>query len=260
MKRPTPNGLSEALDALAGLAVRLDSQLSGLPIEAFALFLSELGAYNEKTNLVARSDPETLVKDHLLDCLTLRPEVRKRIAGPAFRPPSLVDIGSGAGFPGIVLALALPELTVTLLEATGKKCRFLERAVAELGLGGRVTVLNERAEVVGRDRHFRAQFGFASARAIAALDVILELAFPLITAGGFLLAQKSRAQLDRELEPAKRALEPLGGGAVTTLLPDASILGRAMAIIAVEKLGATPERFPRPMSQIKRQPLGCLDS
>lgn len=196
----------------------------------------ELAAYvrllREWRGLTA-GDPEGLVADSLvlLDHL-----------GPA---GSLVDVGSGGGMPGIPLALARPDLRVTLLEADRAKAAFLVRACAVLGLG--CEVVAERAEDAGRGR-LRESFDLAVCRALAAMPVLAELCLPLVRVGGRLLAMKA------EVEPAGEAIALLGGGE-PRLIPAPSRARQRGMLVEVVKLRPTPGAYPRRAGVPKRRPL-----
>jgi 16S rRNA (guanine527-N7)-methyltransferase len=228
-------------------------------ISAFGIFCRALAEYNEHTNLVADASPAVVVAHHVLDSLTLVPLLSRLIEGDIAGAPSaasLVDIGSGAGFPGLVLAIACPDLKVTLLESIAKKTRFLQAVVDALGQGKRVTVINARAEDLASDNRFRESFDFATARAVGSSDLVLELALPLIRLGGAALLQKSRAQAEAEMARAGRAAPILGGGRPELVIPDVEALGRGHVIMAVPKVSKTSPRYPRSMAQMKRHGLG----
>src|SRR5262249_42769702 len=249
------------LDQLAARAATLGALLEPNQIQMFGRFCVDLAEYNAHTNLVSNSDPLVLLRDHILDSLTLVPLLR----GHQFSRPtsaddgcslSLVDVGSGAGFPGFVLAIACPELSVTLVESIGKKAKFLEMVAGSLGLHNRVTVINDRAESLGRDASLRETFLAGTARAVGPVDVAAELTLPLIRVGGFLLLQKSHAQLDDELTRARLSLSALGAGDPRVVVPDAEALGKQHVILVIEKTTTPSSQFPRSPAAIKRHPLG----
>ncbi len=248
MSEPT----SQLEQALAHLSAAPEAgiALSAGQVDALVVYLRELEAYNRHTNLVARADPPLVAREHILDSLSLVPVLAELGAGGSH----LVDIGSGAGFPGLVLAVALPDLQVCLIESIAKKARFLEQVVAALGLAPRVSVLNCRAEEAARGRRLRGSFGFATARAVGPLDLVCELALPLLKKGGWLLAQKSQAQAPEEQRRAGQALAVLGGElrrTVVAALPP----GKDRVVMLIVRDGDCPDRFPRSPAQIKRAPL-----
>ncbi|HEY9871427.1 MAG TPA: 16S rRNA (guanine(527)-N(7))-methyltransferase RsmG [Candidatus Obscuribacterales bacterium] len=258
MSGPIPN-LDEALADLRARGSRLGVGLSPDAISAVAIFCRALAEYSQHTNLVADASPGVVVAHHVLDSLTLVPLLSRLPQGDSACGPSaasLVDIGSGAGFPGLVLAIACPHLKVTLLESIAKKTRFLQSVVDALGEAERISVINARAEDLAGDNRFRESFDFATARAVGSADLVLELALPLVRTGGAALIQKSRAQVEDEMARAERAAQILGGGRAELVIPDVEALGKEHVVIAVRKVSKTPSRYPRSMAQIKRHALG----
>ena len=161
----------------------------------------------------------------------------------------MIDVGSGGGLPGIPLAIAMPDATFALLEATGKKAAFLADVVEELGLDN-VTIIAERAETVGKpDGGFRDAADAVIARAVGPLCVLLELTLPLARVGGLVLAIKGR-RAEEELVEAEVALRVLKGERVSC---ERSETG---TVVAIRKIGETPRRFPRRPGEPKRSPIG----
>ena len=215
--------------------------------EQLALHWSLVKAAQAQFNLTAILEDDQARSKHYLDCLALLPLIN---TSPA--PRRLLDIGSGGGFPGLVIAVACPQLSVTLLEATQKKCAFLSSCGQQLGLSN-LRVINARAEEAGRDPELRGSFDLVSARAVAGLNVLLELALPLLTMGGRLLAMKGEAWQE-ELAQAAPALTLLGGAARPTYeysLPG----GDRRAIVDIEKQSPTPDKYPRRPGMPNKRPL-----
>ncbi|MHC4446963.1 MAG: 16S rRNA (guanine(527)-N(7))-methyltransferase RsmG [Planctomycetota bacterium] len=212
-------------------------------LDRLGLYLALLLDANTRFNLTAVTDPDEAWMKHVFDSLTL--------LGPltAAAAKWVIDVGSGGGLPGIPLAIALPHVKVTLLEATGKKARFLEEAAGTLGLDN-VTVINERAEVAGQDRErHREHYDVAVARAVGSLAVLLELAMPLVKVGGWVMVIKGK-KAKLELERAAQAIRLLHGqpGPITRTPTG--------AVVVVEKLRETAKRYPRRPGEPKRAPLG----
>lgn len=219
-----------------------------------SVYLSALETYNAHTNLVSSADPETVVFNHILDSMALVPLLSKWSDDK--RPVRLVDIGSGAGFPAVILAVAIEDLEVLLVESNGKKTRFLEEVTAEIGLGSRVSVLRERAEIAGRRTELRETYRVATARALGPADLIAELALPFLEPGGALLAQKTEKQLQEEI-PRAEACAPVLGGAYRGAEEVKSFgLDSKRMVMVIEKIGTTPGRFPRTSARMKKSPLG----
>lgn len=199
--------------------------------------------YNEKVNLTAITTPEGIEDRHFADSLLFaaQPEVCGR----------MVDVGTGAGFPGVVAKIYKPELQLALMEPTGKRMDFLKYVCAELGLTG-VEFVRERAEEAAR-KQWREAFDLASARAVAALPVLCEYCLPLVKVGGRFIAMKG-PDADNELDLAAAALRKLGGRAVDNrafTLPD----GSARRLLVMEKISQTPPAYPRNGGKIAKKPL-----
>jgi 16S rRNA (guanine527-N7)-methyltransferase len=232
------------LNLLAKGAEALGVELSDLQLGQFQTYLDGLAEWNKRKNLTSAAALADAERVHLLDSLTLVPVMRRELPGAR----RLVDVGSGAGFPGLVLKVGLPELDVVLVEATGKKAEFLTWMTNSLGLGD-VEVLAERAEAVARWDEYRETFDVATARAIGQLTLVLELTLPLCRVGGVLLAQRG-ADAEAEAMLAAKAAMALGGGNPsvelaghsTGVAADAGIRG---SITVVRKIGETSDRFPR---------------
>ena len=162
----------------------------------------------------------------------------------------VVDVGSGGGLPGVPLKIVRPDLEMVLVEADGDKAAFLIHACAQLGLQG-VEVVNRRAEEAARDPRLREAFDLAVARALAAMPVLAELCLPFVRVGGRLLAQKTAAE---DVGAAGRAIEVLGGGPAR-VVPAPSSVRRSGTIVVVEKVGPTPDAYPRRAGLPARKPL-----
>lgn len=204
-------------------------------------YLERLLETNRAFNLTAVTEPEAAWHKHILDSLSLVPALRAR---PELA--RLIDVGSGGGLPAIPLAIALPDRTFTLLEATGKKARFLADVSRELGLD-HVRVVEERAESFGQGEG-RARFDAVTARAVSRLPVLLELTLPLVRLHGTALFLKGE-QAELEVQEAERALRVLGG-ALRGL--ERTPTG---TIVCVEKCAPTPGKYPRRPGEPKRAPL-----
>ena len=207
-------------------------------------YLDLLLETNRRFNLTAVTEPETAWLRHIFDSLTLLPHVGSS--------GSIVDVGSGGGLPGVPLAIALPGARVTMLEATGKKARFIERVIGELQLSN-ASVISERAETVGQDAAHRQAYDLAVARAVGPMRVMLELTLPLVRVGGRVLAMKGR-RVTEELDEAGDALMQLGGGGVE-LYEAMPGLEQDAVIVEVVKDGPTPKRYPRRPGEPKARPL-----
>lgn len=213
----------------------------GDEVERLGRFLGLLLEANTRFNLTAIRDPQQAWMRHIFDALTLLPLV---VSAEAER---VIDIGSGGGVPGLPLAIVLPGVGFTLVEATGKKAEFLREAAGELGLGN-VKVVQERAETLGQDRAYRERFDVVTARAVGRLNVLLELTAPLAAVGGHVLAVKG-GKAEEEIVEAKQALHQLHCAVVDRVRTATG------TIVVIEKLRKTPRMYPRRPGEPKRRPL-----
>lgn len=216
--------------------------------EQLAVFAGALAEKNKVMNLTGITDPEGIALRHFYDSL----------AAPALeRIPQgarIVDVGTGAGFPGLVLAIARPDLHVTLLDSQKKRLLFLEEVLSAAGVKNAVTAWG-RAEDAGRDPAFRETFDVAVARAVAAMPVLAEYLAPFVKVGGSLLAWKGEAVRD-EWDGARRALSRLGMSAPEALPYALPGLDASFVIVAARKSAPTPKAYPRKAGTPSRSPLG----
>lgn len=213
---------------------------------------------NETTNLTAIKHRELAWSRLIVDSLTPLPGIPDEEGegdegGQGVSPLKLVDIGTGAGLPGIPIAIARPDVQVTLIDGTGKKIRFLESVVKELGLDN-VTPLNARVEDVGQDPAHRATYDIAVSRAVGPLNVVLEYSLPLLKVGGTMLAMKGPKAED-ELRESGDAMVTLGAGEVTVVDAYPESFDNELVIVMVTKEDATPSEYPRPSGTPKKEPL-----
>jgi 16S rRNA (guanine527-N7)-methyltransferase len=202
-------------------------------------------AWTGSINLTSIREPAEVARLHVLDSLTAVTPLRGRGI------TRFLDLGSGGGLPGILLALALPADRALLVESVGKKARFLDVAVEALGLSDRVAVEAQRAEALARDPRDRERWPAVTARAVAALEELAELAFPLLVPGGVLVAWK-RGAIELEIEDAAAKLDGLGGGLIEVVDPGLTALPGHRLVI-VEKTGRTADSWPRDPA-IRRRP------
>jgi 16S rRNA (guanine527-N7)-methyltransferase len=234
--------------------LRLQSTGWGVELDrAQILLLSEyadLLAGYELANVIGTKHKDEIVREHLLDalsCLTVEDLRQER---------SLIDVGTGAGLPGIPLSIAQPKLRVTLLESAEKKVRFLKGACAELSLGN-LAVLRARAEELGRRPAYRGVFDVATARALATLPVVIEYCAPLVRIGGTILAMKGKLS-EAELSHGLTASHRLGLALreVREVDYEAPFPQKQRRIVVLDKVRATPDTFPRRAGIAKKRPLG----
>jgi 16S rRNA (guanine527-N7)-methyltransferase len=232
------------LDILAEGAAALGLPLRPEQLAAFARYRDELLAWNRRVNLTSINEPAEVETRHFLDSLTCAAALLARWgAALPMLPLRCIDVGSGGGFPGVPLKLALPRLRVTLLEATGKKAEFLDHLIAALALSG-VDAVAERAETLGHAPEHRESYDAVFARALAPLPALLELTLPFLRVGGLLVAQR-RGDLADEIAAAAFACETLGGAPPTVVPVTVPPLDDGRALVVVEKAAATPSAYPR---------------
>ncbi len=215
-------------------------------VAALADHLRLLLAWNAAVNLTAIRDPRAAVAAHVLDALSALPLLRE------LGVRALLDLGSGGGYPGLPLAIALPAERALLVDSIGKKARFLATAVAGLGLADRVAVVAERAETLAADPRHRGRWQAVTARAVGSLADLIELAFPLLTTGGVLVAWK-RSEIGPERDRAMPALAALGGGTleVVEVAPPAPA---GHILVVCRKAGRTAPTWPRSPAERLRRP------
>ncbi|OPZ89689.1 MAG: Ribosomal RNA small subunit methyltransferase G [bacterium ADurb.Bin425] len=242
--------LSSAIAEMATLAELELTQDMIAALEQFAAFLFE---YNQKVNLVGSKDLLSLVQRHFLDGFTVAKAIKtiKINKEAALGGGTLIDIGSGGGLPGMILALSLPWLKVTLVDAIGKKCKFLEEAAQHLGLDqNKISVITGRAEEMGHQVRFREQFDFATARAVASLRMTAELVSPFLKLDGHYLAQKTKAKEEEESREAALLLTELKLEQVGRISLEHLDTIAESVILDYRKVGALKSDYPRAWKKI----------
>ena len=239
------------LDTLARRATEFGAPLDAGQLEAFEQYRAELLAWNRRVNLTAVTDPDEVELRHFVDSLSCLLALADLLAGGV--PARVIDVGSGAGFPGIPLKLARPEIELTLLDSVGKKTAFLGRLIERLGLEG-VTIVTGRAEELGRQSDHRERYDVALARALAQLPVVLELCLPFVRVGGRLVAHR-RGDLVGQQQEAAPAARELGGRFREPVVVDLGSALGAYGLVLVDKVTPTPERYPRRVGVPAKQPL-----
>ena len=221
-------------------------------IRAFSKYARLLKEWNEKMNLTNITDDKGIALRHFVDSLTLVSFLEAEQKKSKRKSLSLIDVGTGAGFPGIPLKVALPWLQVTLLDSLRKRVGFLDAVCTELELSGIGTV-HSRAEDAGRSKQFREKFDVATARAVAPLPILCEYCLPFVKVGGIFLAMKGNA--DREAEESTKAIVTLGG--TIEDLRHFTLPGTDMnrSIIVIRKVRATPAKYPRQAGKPEKEPI-----
>lgn len=243
------NAAEQMLHFLRQAAAEQGISLTDGQLEKFAVYYDFLLEYNGKVNLTRITEPLDVAVKHFADSLSLLPTGWLPAGG------RVADVGTGAGFPGIPLAIMRPDLQVVLVDSLRKRTAFLSEAVQKLALPN-VTVVWSRAEDLGRDPEFRERFEIVLARAVAELNVLAELCLPLAKPGGAFVAMKG-PKAEEELARATAAIRLLGGGAaavVTTKLP---LLAEDRTIIRIAKQRPISAKYPRKAGVPERLPLSA---
>ena len=252
--------MSKRMPLLVEGAQSLGFTLSGGQLEQFQLYYDTLVDWNTRINLTAITDYQGVQVRHFLDSLTVGAALLDELAQkkgerPEQPPPGfkLLDIGTGAGFPGVPLKILWPHLHVALTDSIGKKTAFLKELIKLLGLAD-AEVLTARAEELGQSKAHREQYDAVTARAVASLSVLCEYCLPLAKIGGWMLAPK-KGDILAEIEAAKEAARILGG--VEPRLHHFVLLGEEgeRYVVVVKKVRATPPGYPRRAGLAKSRPL-----
>ena len=226
---------------------QLGLRLSRAQLSALSLYERELVDWNTRFNLTAIRDPQEIHIKHFLDSLTCLVALRETSVG------RLIDIGTGAGFPGIPIKIIYPKMQLTLVESVGKKAEFCRHVVKILDLQG-VEVVQERAETLGQAPTYREQYDWAVARAVAILPVLAEYLLPLVRVGGSMLAMKGESG-PVEAHTAEHAIRVLGGHLRQLLPVTLPGVAEERYLVVIDKVAATPIGYPRKVGVPAKLPL-----
>ena len=233
--------MNKMLETLREGLPRLGLELPEDTQETLCAFGAGVVKQNEVMNLTAITDPEQVAKLHLLDSLSL-------LTLADLKGKRIIDVGCGAGFPGVPVKIACPEAKLTLLDSLGKRMTWLEGFLPQLGVEAECVTARAEEAVVSR----REQYDFATSRAVARLNILLELTAPYVKVGGKVLAMKGTAALE-ELEEAKNAIRRLG--LKLEKVAEFPVDGTAHTVIVLKKVVPTPSQYPRRYAKIKQNPL-----
>ncbi|RJP49955.1 MAG: 16S rRNA (guanine(527)-N(7))-methyltransferase RsmG [Anaerolineaceae bacterium] len=221
--------------------------LTARQVMALINYERELIEWNQKFNLTAIRDVESIRTKHFLDSYSCV------LAWKANPPLRLVDVGTGAGFPGLPLKIIYPNMRVTLVESVGKKAMFCQHIVSKLGLED-VEVIHARAEEVGQNPAHRETYDYAVARAVANLNILSEYLLPLVKVGGIMLAQKGEGG-PAEAQSAEKAMKLLGGKLKQLIPVNLPGVADDRYLVLVDKVAATPPKYPRNAGMAAKAPL-----
>ena len=237
------------MDNLKNLTQKESINLSDIALEKFEIYRKLILEWNEKINLTAITDEDAMNTKHFLDCLLLTK------TGFFDDDKTVLDVGTGAGFPAIPLKLYNENLKVTMLDSLNKRIKFLNIVIDDLNLKD-IKAIHGRAEEVGRKEGFRESFDIVSSRAVASLSLLLEFTIPFLKVNGLFLAMKGPSYLE-EVEDSKNALKKLNCKLEKVVNFKIEQNGEISErnILIIKKTGKTPDNFPRNMGQIKKKPL-----
>lgn len=222
--------------------------------EQLLTYLALVAETNRSLNLTAISKAEDMLLLHLIDSWTLLPLLDRELEAQVQADFRFLDIGSGAGFPGIPLKLLRPQIELCMLDALQKRIHFLQRAIGQLALNHGCTALHARAEEAGRLPEYRERFDLVTARAVADLPLLLELALPFVRPGGLFVAMKAEA--DEEIWRAEKAARLLSAVKEEVCELELADSGVKRKLILYRKLRPCPSRYPRTFAKMKKAPLG----
>ena len=225
----------------------LSSMLSMERMESFYRLTERMLSENEKYNLTAITDIDKIILNHYADCVSLSAKLKKGA--------SVIDVGCGAGFPSLPLAIVRPDLKILAVDSTAKRVNYVEETARMLGLDNLSTAVM-RAEDGGKAPEYREKFDYATARAVAELRILAELTLPFVKIGGQLVAMKGK-NAEFELASAKKAIATLGGR--NTVCENITLTGNGETLthpfIIIDKKEKTPTAYPRVYAQISKKPL-----
>ncbi|MBS6558849.1 MAG: 16S rRNA (guanine(527)-N(7))-methyltransferase RsmG [Clostridiales bacterium] len=228
----------------------LDIALSEEQLQQFLSYYEMLIEKNKVMNLTAITEKEEVIDKHFIDSISLNK------AMDVTKPLKILDLGTGAGFPGIPLKIAYPNLEITLLDSLNKRIKFLDEVIEALGLEGIVTI-HGRAEDYAKQASYREQFDICVSRAVANLATLSEYCLPYVKEGGCFISYKS-GSVEEELEQSKKAIFELGGKVkevIAFTLPETDI---ERTFVVIEKVRKTPKKYPRKAGLPSKEPIGVI--
>jgi 16S rRNA (guanine527-N7)-methyltransferase len=244
-----PKPPNDWIDPLKKVLARWDVSLSAERAEYFQVYLNELSAWNEKFNLTALREPRHIALGHFAD--SIAPMTLDAVFEA--RGARAIDIGSGAGFPGLPLKIVNPDWRLALVESVGKKCDFLRAVIGSMEMN-RAEVIYKRCEELGHDKEHRESYDLSFARALSSLSTLIEYGLPFLKVGGHLVAHRGRTAAD-EATRVNTALQELGGEIKTISHYEIPELGGPRSLIVVKKVRPTSKHYPRRTGVAAKRPL-----
>ena len=233
------------IDKLKADSKKLNIDLTDIQVEKFYTYMNLLLEWNENINLTTITEPEEIIKKHFIDSLTIKKYIDNN--------SSIIDVGTGAGFPGIPLNIVLNNNKIVLLDALNKRLNFLKEVIKQENLKN-IETLHFRAEEAGKNKEYREKFDIATSRAVAPLNILVEYLLPFVKIGGKCICMKG-SNIEEELENSKNAISILGGkieNMESFTLPRTDI---ARNIIVISKVSKTPEKYPRKAGTPSKEPI-----
>ena len=222
--------------------------LSDEQIQQFLKYYEMLVEWNEVMNLTAITEYDEVMKKHFVDSISLCK------AYDVTQNKTVIDVGTGAGFPGLALKIAFPDLQVTLLDSLNKRIKFLNEVISQLGLQN-VETIHGRAEDFGRDAKYREQYDYCVSRAVANAATLSEYCLPFVKVGGAFIPYKS-GKIDEELEQGTKAIESLGGSIADVIRFELTGADADRSLVVIEKIAKTAKKYPRKAGVPSKEPIG----
>lgn len=219
-------------------------------IKKFSRYLELLIQWNQKINLTSLKTPREIIIKHFLDSISCIKIINKYIDTEGI---SIIDVGAGAGFPGMPIKIICPSIRLSLLEARNKKTMFLEKVADEMNFK-KVKILNGRAEIFGKGEDHRERHNIAISRAVARLNVLSEYCLPLVRVGGLFVAQKGRSY-KKEIDKALKAIQLLGGELIGVENVRIPFTNQERYLLVIKKIIYTPSKYPRKEGLPQKRPL-----
>ncbi len=238
--------MSQIEELLAESCKKINIELTEKQIKQFIDYKDMLLEWNEKFNLTAITDEREIVLKHFVDCLAIS-------AGAELAGKKIIDVGTGAGFPGVPVKIAFPDIQMTLLDSLNKRITFLEELKNKLGLEN-VTCIYSRAEDGGTDKNLREGFDLCISRAVANLAVLSEYCLPFVKVGGYFISMKGSDVKD-ELNESEKAIKVLGGEVKEVKLINIPETDINHSLIIIKKIKPTPSKYPRKAGKAKKEPI-----
>ena len=230
-------------EKLKEISKQINIDLNENQLDKFKKYMNLLLEWNEKINLTAITEESEIITKHFIDSLTISKYIKDT--------DRIIDIGTGAGFPGVPLKIEKENNEIVLMDSLNKRIKYLEDIIEKLQLK-RITAVHGRAEDFGIKEEYREKFDIATARAVANLPVLLEYCLPFVKVGGYFLCMKG-PDVEEELNAARKALEVLGGKIEKIEIPFDDI---RHSIIVIKKVASTPKKYPRNAGKIKKEAIG----